>query len=106
MYNGGTHPQAVQKFIGSELAAGGMTSVWSSRRFTTLVLCPACMQMVSLEKTKDTCQCGGTLPEPPRLRLALDDKAVVFLAMASPRVVVVTVIVASEGKESRDGPSQ
>ncbi|HTD14528.1 MAG TPA: hypothetical protein VK673_05080 [Chthoniobacterales bacterium] len=83
----------MQKFLGPELAAGGMISVWSSGRFTTLVRCPACMQMVSLEKAKDTCQCGGALPEPPRLRLALDDKAVVFLAMASPRVVV-TVIVA------------
>jgi hypothetical protein len=105
MCNGGTHPQAVQKFLGPELAADRMTSVWSSGRFTTLVRCPACMQMVSLEKAKGTCRCGGALPEPPRLRLALDDKAVVFLATASPRVVV-TVIVASEGKESRDGPSQ
>jgi len=105
MYNGSTHPQAVQKFLGPEFAADGMTSGWSSGRFTTLVRCPACMQMVSLEKAKGTCQCGG-LPEPPRLRLALDDKAVVFLAMASPRVVVVTVIVPPEGKESRDGPSQ
>ena len=26
----GTHPEAVRKFLGTELAGGGMTSVWSS----------------------------------------------------------------------------
>jgi hypothetical protein len=40
MYSGGTHPKAVQKFLGQELTAGGMTSVWSSARFTTWVRCP------------------------------------------------------------------
>ena len=35
MYNKGTHPEAVQRFLVPELAAGGMTSVWSSGRFTT-----------------------------------------------------------------------
>jgi hypothetical protein len=40
MYNGGTHPQAVQKFLGPEFAAGGMIGVWSSGRFTTLVPLP------------------------------------------------------------------
>jgi heme-degrading monooxygenase HmoA len=33
LYSGGTHPEAVQKFLGPELAGGGMTSVWSSGRF-------------------------------------------------------------------------
>jgi hypothetical protein len=39
MYDGGTHPQAVQKFLGPELAAGGMTSVWSSGRFAARYVC-------------------------------------------------------------------
>jgi hypothetical protein len=36
MHGGGTHPEAVRKFLGTELAAGGMTSVWSSGRFKHL----------------------------------------------------------------------
>jgi hypothetical protein len=64
MHGGGTHPEAVRKFIGPELASGGMTSVWSSGRFTTHARCPACSRMVNLEKTKGTCHCGGALPEP------------------------------------------
>lgn len=36
MYNRGTHPEVVQKFLGPELAAGGMTGVWSSGRFTAV----------------------------------------------------------------------
>jgi steroid delta-isomerase-like uncharacterized protein len=64
MYSGGTHPEAVQKFLGPELAAGGMTSVWSAGRFIAYVRCPACMQMVNLEKAKGKCPCGEALPEP------------------------------------------
>ena len=36
MHGGGTHPEAVRKFLGPELAAGGMTSVWSSGPSTLL----------------------------------------------------------------------
>lgn len=64
MYDGGTHPQAVQKFLGPELAAGGMTSVWSSGRFTAWVRCPACVHMVNLETAEGKCPCGEALPEP------------------------------------------
>jgi len=64
MYNRGTHPEAVRKFIGPELASGGMTSVWSSGRFTVWVRCPVCTQMVNLETTKGKCPCGEALPEP------------------------------------------
>jgi steroid delta-isomerase-like uncharacterized protein len=64
MYNGGTHPEAVRKFFGPELAAGGMTSVWSSGRFTAWVRCPVCMQMVNREKAIGKCPCGEALPKP------------------------------------------
>jgi steroid delta-isomerase-like uncharacterized protein len=64
MYSGGAHTEAMQKFLGLELAAGGMTSVWSSGRFTTWVRCPLCMQMLDLEKAKGKCPCGEALPEP------------------------------------------
>jgi steroid delta-isomerase-like uncharacterized protein len=64
MHSGGSHPEGVRKFLGPELASGGMTSVWSSGRFTAHVRCPACGRMVSLEKMKSTCQCGEVLPEP------------------------------------------
>jgi hypothetical protein len=64
MHSGGTHPEAVRKFLGPELAAGGMTSVWSSGRFTTYVRCPACARTVNLEKIKGTCQRGEALPGP------------------------------------------
>ena len=64
MYKEGRHPEAVRKFHGPELAAGGMTSVWSSGQFNTFVRCPACARMVNLEKIKGTCQCGEALPGP------------------------------------------
>jgi predicted ester cyclase len=64
MYSRGIHPEAVRKFLGPDLAAGGMFSVWSSGRFTTHIRCPACARMVDLEKTKGTCPCGEALPGP------------------------------------------
>jgi hypothetical protein len=56
--------EAVRKFLGTELAGGGMTSLSSSGRFTTFVRYPACARMVNLEKIKGTCQCGEALPGP------------------------------------------
>jgi steroid delta-isomerase-like uncharacterized protein len=64
MYDRGTHAEAVRKFFGSELAAGGMTSVWNSGRLTAHIRCPVCARMVNLEKVKGTCPCGAALPEP------------------------------------------
>ena len=64
MHGGGTHAEAVRKFLGTELAAGGMTSVWSSGRFNTFVRCSACCRMVNLEKIKDKCLSGEALPGP------------------------------------------
>jgi steroid delta-isomerase-like uncharacterized protein len=64
MHSVGTHPEAIRKFHGPELAAGGMTSVWTPERFTTHVRCPACAGMVTLERIKGTCPCGAPLPDP------------------------------------------
>ncbi|MFZ0712346.1 MAG: ester cyclase [Terrimicrobiaceae bacterium] len=64
LHSGGTHPEAVRKFRGPDLAAGGMTSVWSSGRFNTYVRCLVCGQMVHLETAEGKCLCGEALPEP------------------------------------------
>jgi steroid delta-isomerase-like uncharacterized protein len=64
LYSGGAHPEAVQKFLGPELAAGGMTSVWSSGRFKVYRRCPSCLKMVDLEKAKGKCSCSEALLEP------------------------------------------
>jgi len=64
MYGGGAHSEAMRKFFSPELAAGGMTSVWTSGRFNAWVRCQSCMQMVNIEKAEGKCQCGKSLPEP------------------------------------------
>ena len=61
MYFGGTHPEAVSRFKGQEIAAGGMTSVWSSGRFTVHRRCPSCLTMVNIEQTGGKCHCGESL---------------------------------------------
>ncbi len=63
MYGSGTHSEAVRKFFGPELAAGGMTSVWTFGRFNAWVRCQSCMQMVNIEKAEGKCECGISLPE-------------------------------------------
>jgi steroid delta-isomerase-like uncharacterized protein len=63
--HGGTHEQAMRKFFGPELAAGGWTGVWIPGRINaTWARCPACARMVDIEKAKDKCPCGEALPEP------------------------------------------
>jgi steroid delta-isomerase-like uncharacterized protein len=62
--SGGTHPEAVRQFFGSELAVGGMTSVWSSGRLTAHIRCPVCARMVKVEKVEGSCPCGAALPGP------------------------------------------
>jgi steroid delta-isomerase-like uncharacterized protein len=65
MHTGGTHPEAIGKFKGQELAAGGMTSVWSSGRFTVHRRCPSCLTMVNIEQTGGKCHCGESLEPLP-----------------------------------------
>ena len=63
---GGTHLEATKKFFGTELAAGGFTSVWVAERFNaTLVRCTGCGRMTDYDKVNGQCGCGATLPEPP-----------------------------------------
>jgi hypothetical protein len=61
---GGTHREAMQKFFGSDLAAGGMVSVWIPERVGAMwVRCPACSRMVDSAKADGKSECGAVLPE-------------------------------------------
>jgi steroid delta-isomerase-like uncharacterized protein len=62
----GTHVQATKAFFGSEIGAGGYTSVWVPERFNTAwVRCTECGRMTDYEKVGGRCACGQALPEPP-----------------------------------------
>ena len=52
MYGGGTHSEAVRQFFDPELAAQGMTRVWTSGRFNAWVRCQSAMEIVSIERLK------------------------------------------------------
>jgi steroid delta-isomerase-like uncharacterized protein len=61
---GGSHGQAMRKFFGPELAAGGTTSVWVPERINAMwVRCTACGAMADVERLAGKCQCGQSLPE-------------------------------------------
>jgi len=65
MLAGGAHADAMKKFFGTELAAGGFTSVWVPDRINTRwVRCGACHRMADHERSAGTCSCGAKLPEP------------------------------------------
>jgi hypothetical protein len=58
----GLHPDAVRAFLGSDVSAGGWTSVWVPDRMnTTWVRCGSCGEMVSRDALGDTCKCGASL---------------------------------------------
>ncbi len=62
---GGTHEQAMRKFFGPELAAGGWTSVWVPGRINaTWARCPSCARMGNLDGAEGRCSCGSVLPAP------------------------------------------
>ena len=59
------HAEAMKKFFGTELAAGGFTSVWVPDRINARwVRCGACHRMTDHERSAGTCSCGTKLPEP------------------------------------------
>lgn len=61
-----THVEAMKGFFGSDLAAGGFTSVWTIGRFNaTWIRCVHCRRMSDYEKSSGQCRCGQVLPEPP-----------------------------------------
>jgi steroid delta-isomerase-like uncharacterized protein len=60
------HKGAMAKFFGSELAAGGVTSVWVPERINpTWVRCSICNAMTNADRADGTCSCGAALPDPP-----------------------------------------
>ena len=62
---GGRHADAMKAFFGTELAAGGFTSVWVPDRINTRwVRCSSCDRMTDHERSAGTCSCGKKLPDP------------------------------------------
>jgi len=62
---GGAHAEAMKKFFGTELAAGGFTSVWVPDRIDARwVRCSSCHRMTDHERSAGICSCGKKLPEP------------------------------------------
>jgi hypothetical protein len=54
----------MRKFFGTELAAGGTTSVWIPERINSLwVRCADCGRMADTEQSLGKCHCGQQLPE-------------------------------------------
>jgi hypothetical protein len=65
LLTGGVHADAMKKFFGTELAAGGFTSVWVPDRINTRwVRCSGCHRMADHERSAGTCSCGAKLPDP------------------------------------------
>jgi steroid delta-isomerase-like uncharacterized protein len=68
LLRGGTHKEAIVRFLGPDFTSGGSTTVWIPQRFNTLwVRCAACGRMEDAERRDGACSCGATLPEPPLL---------------------------------------
>lgn len=62
----GIHQEAMRKFFGTELTAGGTTGVWIPGRINAIwIRCPACARMVDFAKSEGKCQCGESLSAMP-----------------------------------------
>ncbi len=65
LLQGGNHKGAMAKFFGSELGAGGITSVWTPQRIDPAwARCAACGEMNNYEEAGGTCDCGAALAAP------------------------------------------
>jgi steroid delta-isomerase-like uncharacterized protein len=65
LMEGGRHAEAMTKFFGPELGAGGYTAVFAADRVNaTWTRCTSCHAMVDHAARQGTCICGATLPEP------------------------------------------
>jgi steroid delta-isomerase-like uncharacterized protein len=59
------HRQAMSKFFGPEVAAGGRISTWTSARtHPAWVRCRECNRMSDHGRAEGRCSCGATLPDP------------------------------------------
>jgi steroid delta-isomerase-like uncharacterized protein len=62
---GGLHADSMKKFFGTEVASGGVTSVWVPDRINARwVRCGSCHRMTDHERSAGACSCGAKLAEP------------------------------------------
>jgi steroid delta-isomerase-like uncharacterized protein len=65
LIQGGQHSEAMKKFFGTELGAGGYTAVLVPERINTMwVRCASCQKMTDHAAENGMCTCGATLPQP------------------------------------------
>jgi steroid delta-isomerase-like uncharacterized protein len=65
LLQGGQHAAAMKMFLGTELAAGGVTSVWAPHHIgARWARCIACLKMMDHERSSGSCSCGSRLPDP------------------------------------------
>jgi len=63
--NSAAHGEAMRKFFGKELAAGGMISQWRPAAAPhTFGRCPQCDRMVNIERGDGLCSCGAAVSVP------------------------------------------
>jgi hypothetical protein len=64
LLSGGTHREAMQKFLGPDFTIGGLTSVMTPGRMNVRwARCGSCDKMADSEKLGGRCSCGARLPE-------------------------------------------
>jgi steroid delta-isomerase-like uncharacterized protein len=65
LLQGGQHGEAMKKFFGTELGAGGYTAVFVPDRINTMwVRCTSCQTMTDFSARKGLCTCGARLSQP------------------------------------------
>ncbi len=65
LFQGGSDKEAMAKFFGPDLGAGGVTSVWAPHHINPAqVRCTACGEMRDYEKAGGSCDCGAGLAAP------------------------------------------
>jgi steroid delta-isomerase-like uncharacterized protein len=65
LMEGGRHAEAMTKFFGPELGAGGYTAVFAADHVNaTWVRCASCQSMADYFARQGDCACGATLPQP------------------------------------------
>jgi steroid delta-isomerase-like uncharacterized protein len=63
--NSAAHGEAMRRFFGKELAAGGMISHWQPATAPrTFGRCPRCEKMVNIDRSNGLCGCGATVSAP------------------------------------------